>query len=244
MTYQEQLLDTRWLEKRKTIIKRDAWKCQNCANESYKNRFAVGLIFSNNLPHGTSNSVFHKESFIINIWDFKVGKIQTAFIKNPAFSPNESYIAVYKEGYKYAQLLALKNIDNSKIELSKNILDIVKNGIKGKVSQDTYQTIYRTENKLDTWKMVLGLHVHHRYYQNNLLAWQYPDNALITLCWDCHEDLHSNTIVPILDSIGNKVGTMAPCRRCFGAGVFPEFVHVDSGICFRCKGAKYEELIK
>lgn len=30
------------------------------------------------------------------------------------------------------------------------------------------------------------LHVHHRYYKKELLAWEYPDEALITLCHHCH----------------------------------------------------------
>jgi hypothetical protein len=31
------------------------------------------------------------------------------------------------------------------------------------------------------------LDVHHSYYQNGLLAWEYPDEALHCLCGDCHE---------------------------------------------------------
>ena len=31
------------------------------------------------------------------------------------------------------------------------------------------------------------LHVHHRYYEKDKEPWEYPDDALITLCEDCHE---------------------------------------------------------
>lgn len=31
------------------------------------------------------------------------------------------------------------------------------------------------------------LHVHHKYYEKDLIPWEYPDNSLITLCEDCHE---------------------------------------------------------
>ena len=30
------------------------------------------------------------------------------------------------------------------------------------------------------------LHVHHKYYKKTLMAWEYPDEALITLCFKCH----------------------------------------------------------
>ncbi len=31
------------------------------------------------------------------------------------------------------------------------------------------------------------LHVHHKYYEKGKKPWEYPDEALITLCEDCHE---------------------------------------------------------
>lgn len=32
------------------------------------------------------------------------------------------------------------------------------------------------------------LHVHHRYYIKNKEPWEYPLEALVTLCEDCHEE--------------------------------------------------------
>lgn len=37
-----------------------------------------------------------------------------------------------------------------------------------------------------------SLHVHHKYYLNNHLPWEYGDSALITLCEDCHSWVHEN----------------------------------------------------
>ena len=31
------------------------------------------------------------------------------------------------------------------------------------------------------------LSVHHKYYKNNLKAWEYPSDCYITLCEDCHK---------------------------------------------------------
>jgi len=90
---------------------------------------------------------------------------------------------------------------------------------------------------------VRGLHVHHQYYQVNKLAWEYPEDALITLCWLCHKDLHENQKIEVLNEDGLCIDRYRYCTRCFGAGEFPEFRHIQNGICFRCDGAKYEELI-
>lgn len=34
------------------------------------------------------------------------------------------------------------------------------------------------------------LHVHHIYYKKDNKVWEYPDDCLITLCADCHNDWH------------------------------------------------------
>lgn len=35
-----------------------------------------------------------------------------------------------------------------------------------------------------------NLDVHHKYYLDGKMAWEYPDAALITLCHPCHENFH------------------------------------------------------
>lgn len=34
------------------------------------------------------------------------------------------------------------------------------------------------------------LNVHHTYYSGGYLAWEYPDDSLVTLCEVCHEEWH------------------------------------------------------
>jgi len=34
------------------------------------------------------------------------------------------------------------------------------------------------------------LHVHHRYYAQDRMPWEYDDDALVTLCEDCHTHIH------------------------------------------------------
>lgn len=70
------------------------------------------------------------------------------------------------------------------------------------------------------WEYVYKLSVHHKYYQEGLMAWEYPDEALLTLCWDCHTELHETTQIDHYDQFGNLIGQLTPCARCFGAGYF------------------------
>ena len=86
------------------------------------------------------------------------------------------------------------------------------------------------------------LEVHHKYYLENTLPWQYPDDALVTLCNWCHQEVHDTTVIPVLSNEGEALG-YTPCSRCNGSGSFPEYSHVQSGVCFKCNGARYEELI-
>jgi 5-methylcytosine-specific restriction endonuclease McrA len=87
------------------------------------------------------------------------------------------------------------------------------------------------------------LNIHHKYYIKNRLPWSYPPDTLTTLCNWCHEELHKNELIKVYDEDNNELTDLTPCRRCDGAGWFPEYDHVEAGICFHCRGAKYEELI-
>lgn len=40
--------------------------------------------------------------------------------------------------------------------------------------------------------MHIQLQVHHKKYIDGLMAWEHPDNLLITLCRDCHAKFHGH----------------------------------------------------
>jgi hypothetical protein len=48
------------------------------------------------------------------------------------------------------------------------------------------------------------LNVHHLYYIKDSLAWQYPNNALITLCERCHCKWHEVNILEVREKVWGK----------------------------------------
>lgn len=65
-----------------------------------------------------------------------------------------------------------------------NYTELLKNPFWQKRRLEIFQrdnfTCKHCTDKLST------LHVHHYYYRNELLPWEYPDEALDTLCFVCH----------------------------------------------------------
>ena len=88
------------------------------------------------------------------------------------------------------------------------------------------------------------LHVHHSYYIFGNAPWEYNIDTLITVCHDCHINIHRITRIPVyvndkLEAILN----LTPCIRCNGTGFLEEYHYYQNGICFRCEGRKFEEFI-
>ena len=75
------------------------------------------------------------------------------------------------------------------------------------------------------------------------MPWDYRDEDLTTFCNWCHHEFHKHNQIPVYsEDLLNQLND-TPGKRCNDAGRFPESEHVSKGICFRCDGARYEELI-
>lgn len=237
MDYRDQLLTREWFEFRKKIIQRDQSRCQNCLNSSYADSCKIGLVAPNSAQKW-------KDSYFLDAWDFK-NNIRTRLrAYNVELFGNHYYVAYYQSFERaFDRLLALRNISSEVIQLTHTTVsfDDIDSFLKQPFKIETEQAVYSNPTRYDTWPYIVDLHVHHKYYQEGRLAWQYPSDALVTLCWSCHENLHSSISVPHLDVFGNPVGSLTPCSRCYGAGWFPEYSHVQSGVCFRCLGRCFEE---
>lgn len=90
-----------------------------------------------------------------------------------------------------------------------------------------------------------NLQVHHKYYIYGHKAWEYPDDALVTLCGSCHRKMH-NLYIPAYFKDNKKTTKLSykPCCRCNGVGYLKQYEHIDDGICFRCMGSGLDEVCK
>lgn len=235
MTDYEKLLNTpEWKAKRKMIVARDKSTCTSCANKKLFDKALLGHV---------SHSRVSSEWITVYIVTSLEGNDHIIFIPAKDNQPIRSGTLVLvlptngKEEVNRAYLVARKPISDQDYKI-----DFLREYSSKEVEEHELQSYkQRLHNE---WKHIKGLEVHHKYYQLGLMPWEYDDDALTTLCWYCHEALHKNGKVPVLDEYGNNIGEYTNCYRCHGAGGFPEFSHVQSGICFRCNGAKYEELIE
>ena len=252
MTYPEQLDTTEWKNKRGEILKRDAFKCQNCSNQKPVVEMDKGFFSGFCFP--TSKEAIHIDNFGRD--KFMRSGIKSEYSKYLT----ESAVVYSKKIPRWRRMvLAMRKLDeDEKIifnkyakkinQLRKSDINKLDNLVSSIVALEEKRRVEFTEvneQKSKTtfeWLFMLGLHIHHKYYIKELRAWEYKNDALITLCQTCHEDLHRNQAVPVYDNEFELLGHYEYCKRCHGAGVFPEYSHVQKGICFRCNGARYEDL--
>jgi len=85
------------------------------------------------------------------------------------------------------------------------------------------------------------LEVHHKYYIQEKLPWDYELDALETLCNECHEEYHRNNEILVYEEINGQLFNIDanPCPRCSGSGTLSQYVHVDNGVGYRCHGVGY-----
>jgi hypothetical protein len=88
------------------------------------------------------------------------------------------------------------------------------------------------------------LQVHHEHYILGRLPWDYPEELLVTICEPCHERLHAEHRIFVYEEVGGRLlrRNFVPCPRCSGTGYCPQWEHVENGVCFRCRGERFEKV--
>ncbi|MEP6626890.1 MAG: hypothetical protein ABJA32_02860 [Ginsengibacter sp.] len=229
MTYQVLLRTEEWRKKRKEIVKRDGLTCQNCNNDHLFKDF----INTNGTKLFNSNTVHVSYSIQKSPKDLNR---KTVFRKD---------VYSWKHNSPYSEIQFY--FDKEEYESEKLILNPVAARRIKKEEKDYLDDLSEDDSFLKNgeidWIFNRTLHVHHEYYKQGLKPWEYPNDALTSLCFGCHEKIHKEELIPCYDSNGILLSNLAPCKRCYGAGELPQYFHVEYGICFRCDGAKYEEFI-
>ena len=257
-TYSELLLSESWIRKREKIIHRDNLKCKNCFNEKlYSDEDLKSALLEQ------SNIIF-PYVFGREIPTYKQVKFFRTHLLSQILTSND--LIVYYLAGDVNNIQLIRQANSEEVNEYKNRPDIMLNERIQKASHNDEEmqilakmfnndTLFENiggrinfiplkNNTEVKWHLVKGLNVHHTYYQNGLLPWEYPEKSLLTYCQICHEELHSNCKIPRLNEDGVKIEDLTTCYRCGGSGWIPQFKHVLDGICFKCWGAKYIELIQ
>jgi hypothetical protein len=179
--YAELLQDFNWKKRRHEILERDHYKCQECQNEEIKKSCRKAYYIKNISRYQTLNEFFS----VVNNY-----KIQLADEENGGVY--EGYLSTNKND------LSIDHTENYTIYycLEKNA--------PGENDQIFIKYVHERGSSAPVF--VRHLHVHHNYYQDEKLPWDYPDNALKTLCWICHEKFHASREVEWLDKNGYRKG--------------------------------------
>lgn len=259
LTYGQLLALPEWQEKRLKIINRDKLICQKCNNTSYQKDNFYGpylqIVANEKFPFGSFHSFSGKtEKVFANDENGtklipKHEKVMLYYSRHRSSGLQE----VPAEGFFVAAARILtkeelihyfpsENPDLTPEDKLKLMREMIKR-LLGKTEE--VQNIPEKKDLIKTpltelkWIFAKDLNVHHTYYQIDKLPWEYPNDSLQTLCRSCHEKVHEEEIIPVRDATGIKIGNYKPCSRCHGAGWFPEYSHVQNGICFKCRGVKY-----
>lgn len=241
MTYKEQLVNIKWQNKRKEILEIDGYKCQNCFNKSLIEKYNISFVGVGLTKYKLIYILIDKESLELKrcVTDFEKSFL-SELLKH---KEDGNILALSNESDGFSSLIGTVII-KPKIEILSNISKLDTNNqtdikFKQKTQENTLRSLNEIQLKELKWINTKSLHVHHKYYQIGKMAWEYPNTALTTLCWACHEDLHKNTLVDIYDENNKLIDSKNICPRCFGAGWFPEYIHIESGICFMCLGRRF-----
>lgn len=238
MDYIEQLEQPEWKDKRIEILNRDENRCQVCMNESFTKSQEKAIAFGSTLQKHRGDKysigVFGNEVKGVRL---SIGAISTTANLIAYIIPMEnSWISRWS-------IIALRemvdHVEREDIYDSSNSSNLEMRPF----SSRAFSELHREFNNSFSWLFIRGLNIHHKYYQEGRLAWQYPNEALVTLCWQCHEKIHEGQKIPWLDYEGNEVGMLTPCTRCLGAGYIPRYSHVENGVCFKCNGGRFEEIM-
>jgi 5-methylcytosine-specific restriction endonuclease McrA len=254
LTYGELLEHPEWQKTRKAILERDKHICKNCENRIYEKDSFYGPYTINHSSkklsetfislQGKTQTIYNKEEKgTLLIPDYErvmlyLSRHKKSGVNDP---PQNEYFVAAARFLTASELFYYYPLDNPKLtdaEIDILLHEECQRSKMKKVLPERKDLITIPAKELK-WIFAKDLHVHHTYYQIDKLPWQYPDESLQTLCRSCHEKVHDEEVIPVRDANGVKIGSYKPCTRCNGAGGFPEYKHVENGICFQCRGDKY-----
>lgn len=269
VNYRQLLEDKRWFDKRLEIIKRDQFICQQCSNEKLldfnKNEISNGVIGTDGFMYLKYNNHWFKLKNMSSeiIQSLRVSEFTIQF-NNTRLEINKNggqdfidieIVGIRKLDSFEIEMHRLNDLLNSLIKLNLNkkeyLNDILNNHqhVFEKLGYEKFVSILNSEEvfvisdyiKQDEfdWIYLFKLNVHHTYYKEGKLPWEYEDDSMITLCEDCHAEIHEKEQILYLDKNGHPRLDLSYCQKCSGTGYIPMYNYYYNGICFNCDGTGF-----
>ena len=237
--YSDLLNTDEWKNRRESILKRDESCCTNCGKIQSFNHSTFNISFQTKDKLIMQSVTYQNKSIDYIKEDLGIKKID--ILKSP-YKEN-TICGISEKGHLFL-------IDWNQIKETQKFNLIVNKGIT-KLGQQLFIITKRGQQFSENTfpipllsKSPIMIHIHHKFYVRERLPWEYDDTALVSLCNHCHWELHKKIKIPIYTMINGELHELhyTPCNRCNGMGMFPEYKHVQNGVCFRCNGNRYEEL--
>jgi hypothetical protein len=211
MTYQDQLKAPEWKAKRLTILERDNYRCTCCNCERTKflgllRNFGIKTLDELKLDGYAVFGVHENKGVLMAKNNFLITATYIGDQSNEIILENLNFAMQWKEA-------------GPKFPNSKGFGEII-----------CFSEIISKEQKFP------DLNIHHKYYIIGKNAWEYQDDALLTLCSKCHQLEHENNKILVYAQSGDIMYIAENCNKCGGSGYLPEFDYFQSGICFSCNG--------
>lgn len=129
-------------------------------------------------------------NFEINFGDLFINKLEDVHFYKTNFIWSENYLVRIENIYPTLAFVGCKPIGNIVLSITH------KNCCMTLFLKYSLQNPYLRSNTKDQ-KFAKGLNIHHKYYVKNKKPWDYEDDALVTLCEDCHKHIHLTSDIPV-----------------------------------------------
>lgn len=139
---------------------------------------------------------------------------------------NKAHLMFYYGLPLYYESFVLGDITNAKIEDLR---------FAEQKKEDIMRLLCFTDN-ISNEDLRPDLHVHHKFYIHGNRAWEYEDDALVTLCIDCHQKEHDEKVIKVYSKNKEELYIIEKCGKCYGSGYLKEYDYYCDGICFDCHG--------
>ena len=245
MEYQELLLTSEWQEKRMSIVDRDNMTCTMCMNERRLGSLNSSVFVRSKL----NNEEFVRYNLRDDIVKFVYVKANLFRLQNMTIP--DTIIVVHEPIKKYSltEIIESNRIDENFIKKINRVSPVAIRELSDDENHFHINHLLASKSFIDShdeyyWIFNKTLHVHHKYYNLKKLPWEYPNEALTTLCDDCHKEVHAKNKIPLVSDSGVQICLLDSCTTCSGTGTRPEYNYYMGGVCFSCGGSGIRELDK